>query len=375
MTIDRTKLSYASSGVDEPREQAALGRVLHHLRATYNNRTGLGRPRLESGGFANVLDLGAGMGLAITTDGVGTKILLSRTPSEWESVAVDCIANNVNDLLCIGAEPIALVDYIALDVIDQDLLEALARGLRVGADLAHISVPGGEIAQVGDMLAREEGHAVFDLIGSAVGLVATDDSRTDLPSILTGESISPGDVILGLPSSGLHSNGFSLARKALSGTARLNLDEPHDRLAGRTLRAALLEPTTIYVDAVLPLLRKRGLIHGVANISGGGLLSLGRLSDTLSFEIVSLPQIPELFRIIQEAGDLSNEDMYATFNMGVGMVIVCSANSAQEISAHLVGLGVTPVQLGSVVQDNVAPGSIRLNPARLLGVGEVFRSM
>src|ERR1700678_707643 len=211
---------YASAGVDEEHEQDVFARAMRPWLA----RTKVRSPMvtqitgLASGYFATLMHIPPGPPLALTTDGVGTKILLARAANRWAPIGTDCVANNVNDLICVGAVPLALLDYIATDRIDEDVLEAVAHGLYLGAELAGIAIPGGEIAQIGSMLASSAGGGpMLDLVGTAVGAVPPGRTPVD------GSQVSPGDVILALPSTGLHSNGYSLARHALFEVGGLTL--------------------------------------------------------------------------------------------------------------------------------------------------------
>src|SRR5215472_520775 len=148
-----TYLSYSEAGVDEPREQETLKRMLPWFKKTFSFRKAIGSSSFSIGHFANVLDMGSGLGLVLTTDGVGTKLLIAQAMGKFDTIGIDCIANNVNDILCLGAEPIAMLDYIAINTIHEQAMEDIARGLCAGAEKAHICIPGGEIAQVGEMLA------------------------------------------------------------------------------------------------------------------------------------------------------------------------------------------------------------------------------
>jgi phosphoribosylformylglycinamidine cyclo-ligase len=236
---------YASAGVDEEREQDVFARAMRPWLARTRVRSPMvtSITGLASGYFATLMHIPPGPPLALTTDGVGTKILVARQANRWEPIGIDCVANNVNDLICVGAVPLALLDYIATDRVDEGVFEEIARGLSLGADLAGIAIPGGEIAQIGAILASaRDGPPMLDLVGTAVG--ALPEGRQPLD----GSLVRPGDVILGLPSSGLHSNGYSLARRALFDVAGLTLG---DQVPGTTrhLDDALLQPTRIYVEA------------------------------------------------------------------------------------------------------------------------------
>ena len=371
MTDTRSSASrfYADAGVDEPREQRALGNMLAWFRKTYAFRRGIGATVAGTGHFANVLDLGDGLGLVVTTDGVGTKLLIAQALHRYDTVGIDCVANNVNDLLCLGAEPIALLDYLAISEVDEQALEDLAKGLCLGAERAHISIPGGEIAQVGEMLARHAGGPTVDVVGSALGVVSLSPHRTDVPPLVDGRQIKAGDAIIGLLSSGLHSNGYSLARKVPLHEASLRLDQHLDDL-GRTLGEELLEPTRIYVDPVLALLRQRRPVKGLVNVSGGGLLSLGRLPAECSYLIERLPRPQPIFTLIQDRGSLPDAAMFAAFNMGVGFCLICEDSAASSILRDLDAAGHPALQIGRVVDE---PGkTVSIAPFDLLGAGEVF---
>ena len=263
--------SYAAAGVDELREQDVFARAMRPWLARTVARSPMvtSITGLASGYFATILQLEGAPPIALSTDGVGTKILLAREANRWEPIGIDCVANNVNDLICVGAVPLALLDYVATDRIDEGVLEEIARGLYLGADLAGIAIPGGEIAQIGSMLADASGgRPMLDLVGTAIGALPPGRDPID------GSGVRAGDVIIGLPSSGLHSNGYSLARHVLFGAAGMKLA---DRVPGtaRHLDDALLQPTRVYVAAVQALWAAGVEPRGLVNISGGGLLNLG----------------------------------------------------------------------------------------------------
>jgi len=264
--------SYAESGVDVARLEGGLGRLLGRLAATteYPRR---GRPVLPNGFFANVLDLGGGTGLAISTDGVGTKVLVADALRRYDTIGIDVVAMNVNDVLCVGAEPIALVDYVAVPSADAELIEQLAIGLAEGARQARVSIPGGEIAQVRELLRPHgpDGREGFDLVATAVGVVALD-------RMILGRSIRPGDVVLGLDSAGLHSNGLTLARRLLApGESQDLLASRPAELGGATIGEELLRPTRIYVREVMALIDAGVDVRGLAHVTGDGLLNLLRV--------------------------------------------------------------------------------------------------
>lgn len=367
--------AYAEAGVDEEREQTAFGRVMRPWLA----RTKVKSPMvtsitgLSSGYFATLMHLPPGPPLALTTDGVGTKILLAREAGRWEPVGVDCVANNVNDLICVGAVPLALLDYIATDRIEESVLDEIARGLFFGSELAGISIPGGEIAQIGAMLADSTGGGpMLDLVGTAIGALpeATGAAAADngYRKPLDGSAVSAGDVIIGLPSSGLHSNGYSLARHALftKGGRSLNDTLP----GGRKLIDALLQPTRVYVQAAESLWAAGIIPHGMAHISGGGLLNVSRLAADVSYELDAVPAPPEVFGVIAESGQVSADVMYATFNMGIGFCVVVAEADLQPALDALKNAGEDAVRIGRVTGK---PGkSVSIPAENLIGTGDTF---
>jgi phosphoribosylformylglycinamidine cyclo-ligase len=345
---------YASAGVDEEREQEVFAKAMRPWLARTAVRSSLvtSITGLASGYFATLMHIPPGPPIALTTDGVGTKILLAREANRWEPVGVDVVANNVNDVICTGAVPLALLDYIATDRIDAAVLEDVARGLFRGADEAGIAIPGGEIAQIGAMLASSAGGGpMMDLVGTAVGAIPDGRDPVD------GSRVEPGDVVLALPSSGLHSNGFSLARRALG-----------DRVGD--LYDALLAPTRVYVKAVEALWEAGVIPRGLAHISGGGLLNLARLAADVSYVLDALPPAPEIFGLIAAAGGVPPATMFATFNMGTGFCVVVSPSDVSAALDALRGAGEDPAVAGTVTG---RPGRyVSIPAAGLVGRGDVF---
>jgi phosphoribosylformylglycinamidine cyclo-ligase len=292
--------------------------------------------------------------------------MLAEEAGRWEPIGVDCVANNVNDLICVGAVPLALLDYIATDRIDEGVLDEVARGLFLGAELAGIAIPGGEIAQIGEMLAKSaSGAPTLDLVGTAIGAVPQERTPLD------GGNVAPGDVVIGLPSSGLHSNGYSLARHALFKKGGLSLED-HVPGSGRRLADALLQPTRVYVNAAEALWAAGITPHGMAHISGGGLLNITRLAANVSYELDSLPDAPEIFGLIASAGDVDPATMYATFNMGIGFCIVVSEADQDRALDALKGADEDATRIGTVTAE---PGrTVTLPAVGLKGKGDTFES-
>lgn len=295
-------MTYAKAGVDIDRKSKSISALVEHLRF---KRKGFGRPLDLPGHFAGLIDLGD-IALTMCTDGVGTKLLVADEMKKWDTVGIDCIAMNVNDTICVGAEPIAFVDYIAIDKPDEKKTAEVGKGLETGARLSNMTIIGGEIAVLPELVKG------FDLAGTCLGVV-------DKERIITGQKIRVGDAIVALPSSGIHSNGLTLARKIVE-QAGIGYRKKTGGLR-RPMGAELLEPTTIYVKQVLEIL-DRHEVHGMANITGGGLRNLIRLKDRVGFEIVDPVRPNAVFDVLQELGGVSDKEMYQTFNMGMGFCLI-----------------------------------------------------
>ncbi len=358
--------SYAASGVDVVALEPGLGSLVQRLAAT-NAFPRRGRPVLPNGFFANVLDLGTGQGLAISTDGVGTKLLVALAMSRFDTIGIDLIAMNVNDVLCVGAEPIALVDYIAISSTDRELLDQFAIGLVEGARQARISIPGGEIAQVRELLRPHppKGES-FDVVATAVGVVPID-------RVIVGRDVAPGDVVIGLPSSGVHSNGLTLARRLLVGEGDLErYRERPAALGGATVGDELLKPTRIYVAEVMAVLDAGIGVKALAHITGDGLLNLSRIAaPEIGFVIDQLPAPQPIFGLLAELGSLGAAEMFATFNMGIGFCIVVAEGDAERTLQILRPIEPGAAVIGRAVHD-VERKMVLPGPG-LVGTGKTFR--
>jgi len=357
------EMTYAQAGVETDREDSLMKGLLRHVTETFSLREGLvGKPLLGLGYFANVLDLGEGKGLAISTDGVGTKMLVAEMMGKYDTVGIDCVAMNVNDVLCVGAEPIAMVNYVAAEKLDEKVLAEIGKGLAEGARQARITIPGGETAQLREMIrGKEEGKGI-DLAGTAVGLVALD-------RIIIGKDIQEGDVVIGLASSGIHSNGLTLARKVFFEKLGFPPDK-HVPELGRTIGEELLEPTRIYVPHVLEMLRSGVNVKALSHITGSGLLNLPRVEAKVGFALGSLPEPPAVFRLIQKHGNVGIDEMYRVFNMGIGFCVVCPEKDADAV-IEIAGKHNTKARcLGYAVRD--AERKITLPEIRLVSKGRRF---
>jgi phosphoribosylformylglycinamidine cyclo-ligase len=355
MTDRRSALTYRAAGVDHDQQDRSMERLTRWITATFAFRPER-EVVLPLGYFANVLALGNDLGLAVSTDGVGTKAMIAQLLGRYDTIGIDCVAMNVNDVLCVGAEPLALLDYLALEAIEPSMLEALARGLHDGARSAGISIPGGEIAQIREMIQGPVPGRAFDLVGTCVGVVP-------VKKILDGSRIVPGQAVLGLRSSGIHSNGLTLARRVL--LAEGWGVETHVTELGRTLGEELLEPTRIYVKPVLALLEAGVAITGLAHITSTGFLNLTRHAAPVGYELHTLPEPQPIFRLIQERGDVPEAEMFFTYNMGVGFCIVLDAAHAGRALAILEEQGVEAQVMGETVAD--PEKKVRLPAHRLSG--------
>jgi phosphoribosylformylglycinamidine cyclo-ligase len=345
-------------------EQAGVGRVgealaalLRWVRPTFAYAGEDRRPALDIGYFANVIPVAPNLGVAISTDGVGTKLLVAQATGRFDTVGIDCVAMNVNDVLCVGARPLALVDYVALESPSPALLEALGRGLARGCEIAGVSCPGGELAQVGEMLRGARPGAAVDLVGTAIGTVALD-------RIVDGRDVRAGDVLLGLASAGLHSNGYTLARRTLLDGAGLALDA-HVPELGCALADELLRPTRIYVKPVLALLDAGLPIRALAHVTGDGVFNIVRTPRPIGFDIEHWPEPPAIFALIQRLGAIADEEMYRAFNMGVGFTLVVAPDAATEVRDRLTRAGETVHVLGRTTDD--PERTIHLRPRGLVG--------
>src|SRR3954470_10183450 len=306
--------AYASAGVDQARAGKAVAALVQVLQGIETGRPS--RALLGSGHYATVLRLDDRRGLALSSDGVGSKVIVAEQLGRLDTVGIDCIAMNVNDVVCVGAEPIALLDYIAVEQADPDALERIGRGLRRGAEDAGVEIPGGELAILPELIRGHPSPHGFDIAGFCVGLV-------DLDAVVTGAAVRPGDAVIGIPSSGVHSNGLTLARRALP-----DLAETPAELAGRSVGDALLEPTVIYVRAVLDLLASAVEVRGLAHITGEGFLNLLRLDAPGGFGIDRPLPVPPLFELIAGRADVAAAELWETFNMGCGFCCVVPAAHA-----------------------------------------------
>ena len=334
--------TYASSGVDTDEAARGLSGLLQWVAQTSAFAEGVGASPVPGGFFAAVLPLNERLSLAISTDGVGSKSVLAQLTGDFESIGWDCVAVNVNDIVCTGARPIALVDYIALQHPHGEMLTALGKGMRDAAERARVAIVGGELSQHPDTLTGpREGYA-FDISATCVGVLE------DGAAPITGAAIRPGDAVIGMASNGVHANGLTLARSLLlrgdaHETVSLALPE-----CGRTVGEELLRRTRIYVPEVTALLRAGIDVHGLAHVSGDGLLNLLRLDADVEYHLDALPAPQPVFDVIRREGNVALEEMYRVYNMGVGFCAVVPAPSADEALAAIASVGGDASVIGTV---------------------------
>jgi len=349
--------AYSRSGVKSAGEMPGFKALLKHLAPTFDFAPNA-RPVIGFGYYANVIPVAPNLGIAISTDGVGTKILVAEAMRKFDTIGIDCVAMNVNDVVCVGARPLSMVDYVAVEKADDELLSQLGVGLAEGARQAEISIPGGELAQVAEMIKGSTEGSGFDLVGTCIGAVALD-------RVLTGRDIQPGDAIVGLASSGIHSNGLTLARRVLP-----DLREHVSELGG-SVGEELLRPTRIYAAFAKALLASEVDVKALAHITGDGFLNLTRVEADVTFEVERLPDPPPVFELIQERGAIPDEEMFAVYNMGVGFVTVVPRAQASRTIAIADQTGYKAFELGSVTDE---PGRrVYVRPRGLVGENGRFR--
>ena len=340
--------TYASAGVDIKAGEEAVHRIKDIVRSTF-------RPEVigDIGGFGGLFafpsDKYNNPVLVGSTDGVGTKALVANAVGRYDTIGIDLVAMCVDDLVCQGAETLLFLDYISVGHVDPSHMQQLVAGVADGCRQAGCALIGGEMAEHHGAMQPGE----FDLVGFALGVVERD-------RLISGEKVRPGDVVIGLPSPGLRSNGYSLARKVLLEHAGLSLDEPAWQGATHSLGDELLLPSVIYSPSVLSLMKIID-VHGVAHITGGGLT--GNLKRVLPDDCDAALdpaswEHPPIFDRIQELGDVTAEEMAKTFNLGVGMSVVVSPEDSLRAIDHLRGKGQRAVEIGEIVDGT---GIVRLS--------------
>lgn len=345
---EKKYLSYEQSGVNIDAGDVMVDKIWSHLRDTYGPRV-IDIP----GGFAGLFRLDydeklfkknyRNPVLVACTDGVGSKVQLAAASKKFDTVGIDLVAMSVNDMLVCGAEPLFFLDYVAVHTLLPDMITEIVKGVAAGCTQADCALLGGETAEMPDTYKKGD----FDLAGFAVGVVERD-------RIIGKDLVQPGDVILGLASSGLHSNGYALARNICLKKLKLKLTDTIDELEGKVLADVLLEPTIIYVRAITKLLRSykvKRIVHAMAHITGSGLPGnvprvLPDNCDAL-IKISSWPR-PPIFNFLQSQGPVEEQEMFRVFNMGIGFVLIVAPDFADSVAQKLTKYGHNVYKIGKV---------------------------
>jgi phosphoribosylformylglycinamidine cyclo-ligase len=337
--------TYSKAGVNLEGGDKTISEIWKLASATFRFRKSkTGQPLDIKGHYAGLIDIGADDKLlAVHSDNVGTKVLVAQLLDKYDTVGIDLVAMNVNDLVCVGAEPIALLDYLAVEKYNPDLIREIVKGIVEGARRASIAVVGGETASVPDIIHGARTDMGFDLAGTSIGIVNRN-------SVITGKRMEPGDIVVGLASEGIHSNGLTLARKVLLGASKLTV---HDNLPGTDSKIGeeLLVPTKIYSPEIYEMTKKTE-VHGLAHITGGAFTKLRRIGQyaRVGFKLDRMPKPQYIFEAISKLGRVSEEEMYRTFNMGIGFSIVAPKSQVEQISAIAESHGTQAITIGEVIR-------------------------
>ena len=310
--IDMSGWTYEKSGVSIDKKSSAIKALVDELGY---KRDGIGQAVRMPGLFASLIDFGDRY-ITMATDGVGSKLLIAEALNKWDTVGIDCIAMNVNDTICVNAEPTSFVDYIAIDKPNDEITKEDGIGLQKGAELSNMEIVGGEIAVLPELVNG------LDLSGTCLGYVAKD-------RIITGDKCTEGDLIVALRSSGIHSNGLTLARKVVEA----NNIAWTDSVAGlsKPIGEELLTPTEIYVKQVLEI-TSDFTVHGLVDITGGGLRNLLRMNPGYQYVISDPVKPAPIFQKLQELGEIEDKEIYQTLNMSMGFSIIAPAEDAEAIA-------------------------------------------
>jgi phosphoribosylformylglycinamidine cyclo-ligase len=305
-------MTYKNSGVDIEEKEEAIKQLLSSF--ITKRKGAMGRPM--GGHYAGLIEFGD-YALVLCTDGVGTKVRIAEALKKYDTIGIDCIAMNVNDALCVGAEPLAFVDYLAMEDPNPKITKEIGKGLEKGAKLSNISIVGGETADLSELING------FDLAGTCLAYVKKN-------KIILGDKIHPDDVIIGLSSSGIHSNGYTLARRVIEEAEFSYKDEFPDGLYPRkTIGEIMLTPTRIYVKEIIQLFKKID-VHGLAHITGSGLWNIPRLKEKVKY-VIDDPLDPQpIFTFLQDFGNIDDYEMYQIFNMGMGLAVIVADEDVEH---------------------------------------------
>jgi phosphoribosylformylglycinamidine cyclo-ligase len=330
------RMTYRRVGINVKkihRIQKSIGDIIsvtHSLPASGKVISGFGH-------YAGLIDIGSKV-LALHSDGVGTKLMVAQMMRRFDSIGIDCIAMNVNDIICVGAYPLAFIDYIALKSTNNHLVQEITKGLVKGAKQSDMAIIGGETAVLPDLIDGISKNA-FDLAGTVLGV-------TDKANLVLGDKIKGGDIILGVESSGLHSNGYTLARKVL--LSKYSIDDAAPYLIN-SVGEELLVPTVIYAKPVMSILKQKHIsVHGFSHITGGSFTKLTRLNKKVDYKLDNLPVTHGIFKQIQVDGHIKTKEMYRTFNMGIGFCIMLPKHSVDPVISIFEKYNMTCSQIGII---------------------------
>lgn len=315
--------TYKKAGVDREKEEGAVAKVWDLISKSFTFREGkVGQPLDVKGHYAGIIDIGAEKQVALHVDGVGTKVLVAQRVGKFNTIGIDLVAMHANDLISIGAEPIAITDYLAVKEPRKKLVEEIMEGIVEGAKKSEMVVIGGESATLPEMITGIN-ESAFDLAGMSMGLVNKGE-------VLTGEDVQEGNLIFGLESNGIHSNGLTLARRLFFDVRERKAHDTIEK-TNTTVGEELLRPTRIYTSEVLQILKECSRIHAVGHITGGAFTKLNRLrNERLEFKL-HMPKPQEIFIKLKEIGNISMREMYKTFNMGIGLVLIADEKEKEKI--------------------------------------------
>jgi len=348
MGNDRDAITYADAGVDINANDEMVERIYPHVASTFGPRV-----MQLKGGFAGLFRLDydeklfkrnyKSPVLVACTDGVGSKVQLAAETGKYDTVGIDLVAMSVNDMLVLGAEPLFFLDYVAVNNLKPEQMAQIVKGVAKGCRMADCALIGGETAEMPDTYRKDD----FDMAGFAVGVI-------ERKKIIKGDEVRKGDVVLGLASSGIHSNGYTLARNICFKRLGLKVTDPVDELNGKTIGDALLEPTKIYVRAIIKLLSQykvKRIVHAMSHITGGGLV--GNIPRVLPKNCNAAIKkdawpVPKIFDFLQQKGPVEEDEMFRVFNMGIGYVLVVAEDFADSIQTKLTRYGEKVYRIGRI---------------------------
>ena len=317
----KNNVKYSDVGIDVDKIKSIQNSIGKNIRSTHFLPK-KGKVISGFGHYAGLIELEKKI-MTLHTDGVGSKILVAQAMNKYNTIGIDCIAMNVNDTVCLGATPVGYLSYVALEKTNDTLLEEITKGLVKGASMSNVAIVGGETAILPDIITGQKEDHNFDLAGMVLGIIE------NKKKMILGDKISRGDIIIGIKSSGIHSNGLTLAREVL-----LKQHDINDKaeFINKSVGAELLTPTSVYSNIILNLVEKFATrIHGLAHITGGAFTKLKRLNESVDYILDNMPAINGIFKQIMMDGNVSEKEMYRTFNMGIGFCIITPRELADEI--------------------------------------------